>query len=130
MQKVVIDTNIIIDHFRIRSAVFDVLLEGSLKQNIKVYLSGIVYTEVNSGTDTHSVKKLKEIEDLLLNFEFIAADQEISQKAGFLVRDYPNLGTADAIVAATAINFNAKLATRNTKDFENIKNLKFFKLRA
>lgn len=35
---------------------------------------------------------------------------------------------ADALVAATALSLNAKLATRNKKDFEGIKGLKFFKL--
>lgn len=60
-------------------------------------------------------------------FEFVPADKLISQQAGFLIREYSNLGTADAIVAATALSIKAKLATRNKKDFEEIEGLRFLK---
>lgn len=60
-------------------------------------------------------------------FEFVSSSQEVSKAAGFLVRDY-KVAIGDAIVAATALSLNAKLATRNKKDFEAVKGLKFFKL--
>lgn len=129
MQKVVLDSDIIIDHFRKGSDIFDGLLVASAENKTKVYLPGIVYTEINGGQDSRKANKLNQIEQLPIYFEFIPADQQISQQAGFLIRDYSNLGTADSIVAATALSLNAKLATRNKKDFEDIKGLKFFKLR-
>src|SRR3990167_8972118 len=100
MQKVVIDSDIIIDHFRRGSDVFDRLVRESIVGKTKVYLPGIVYTEINSGQDSREMNKIEELSSI---FEFIAADQGISQKAGFLVRDYQNLGIADAMVAATAL---------------------------
>ena len=126
MQKVVIDSDIIIDHFRRGSDVFDRLVRESVVGKTKVYLPGIVYKEINSGQDSRDSRELNKIEELPAIFEFIVADQGISQKAGFLVRDYPNLGIADAMVAATALELDARLATRNRKDFQSIKNLKFF----
>lgn len=129
MQKVVLDSDIIIDHFRQGSDIFNQLVMGSAENKIKVCLPGIVYTEINGGQDSKKTDKLNQIEQLPNMFEFIPEDQQISQQAGFLIRDYPNLGTADAIVAATALSLNAKLATRNKKDFEEIKGLKFFKIR-
>lgn len=129
MQKIVLDSDIIIDHFRKRSDIFDQLVMASAENKTKVYLPGIVYTEINGGQDSKKANKLNQIEQMLIMFQFIPADQQISQQAGFLVRDYSTLGIADAIVAATALSLNAKLATRNKKDFENIKGLKFFKLR-
>lgn len=128
MQKVVLDSDIIIDHFRRGSDVFTQLVIESAENKIKVYLPGIVYTEINGGQDSKRSNKLSQIEQLPNMFEFIPANQQISQQAGFLIRDYPSLGTADAIVAATALFLIAKLATRNKKDFEGIKGLKFFKL--
>lgn len=130
MQKVVIDSDVIIDHFRIGSDIFNRLTLGIDQNTIKVYLPAVVYTEINSGQDSKNNLKLTKIEELLDSFELTLADKEISQKAGFLIRDIRNLKLADAIVAATALRLNAKLATRNKKDFENIKNLKLFKLRA
>lgn len=128
MQKVVLDSDIIIDHFRQGSGIFDLLVMDSAENKTKVYLPGIVYTEINGGHDSKKADKLKQIKQLPIMFEFIPADQQISQQAGFLIRDYANLGTADALVAATALFLNAKLATRNKKDFEGIEGLKFFKL--
>lgn len=128
MQKVVIDSDVIIDHFRIGSDIFNRLTLGIDQNTIKVYLPAVVYTEINSGQDSKNNLKLTKIEELLDSFELTPADKEISQKAGFLIRDIRNLKLADAIVAATALRLNAKLATRNTKDFESIKNLKLFKL--
>lgn len=129
MQKVVLDSDIIIDHFRRGSDMFNQLVIESAENKTKVYLPGIVYTEINGGQDSNKADKLNQIEQLPNMFEFIPADQYISQRAGFLVRDYSSLGTADAIVAATALSLNAKLATRNKKDFEGITGLKFFKFR-
>lgn len=128
MQKIVIDSDIIIDHFRIGSVIFNSLLEKTTLNKLTVYLPGVVYTEINSGKDSKNSLKLQEIEELSDIFEFHLADKAISQRAGFLLRDYPSLNLADALVAATALILNAKLATRNKKDFENIKGLKFFKL--
>lgn len=128
MQKVVLDSDIIIDHFRQGSNIFNHLVMASTENKITVFLPGIVYTEINGGQDSKRADKLNQIEQLPNMFEFVPANQQISQQAGFLIRDYPNLGTADAIVAATVLSLNAKLATRNKKDFESIKGLKFFKL--
>lgn len=127
MQGIVIDSDIIVDHFRIGSSAFKRLLEIAIENTTKVYLPGVVFTEINSGQDSKDALKLKEIEELSEIFEFITADREICQKAGFLLRDYRGLDLADAIVAATALSLNAKLATRNKKDFEDINGLKFFK---
>lgn len=127
MQKVVIDSDIIIDHFRIGSSIFNQLLDMATDNRAKVHLPGVVFTEINSGQDSKDTLKLREIEELLEIFELTIADRIISQKAGFLLRDYPGLDLADAIVAASALSLNAKLATRNKKDFTDIAGLKFFK---
>ena len=37
-----------------------------------------------------------------------------------------NLSVADAIIAATDLEHNIELVTRNTDDFKNIKHLKLF----
>lgn len=129
MQKVVIDSDIIIDHFRIGSVIFDSLLEKNIQNKLTVYLPGVVYTEINSGKDSKNPLKLQEIEELPEIFELKVADKTVCQKAGFLLRDNLGLNLADAIVAATALSLNAKLATRNKKDFKDIKGLRFFKLR-
>lgn len=126
MQKVVVDSDILIDHLRLTSQILDSILEEVKNKKIKAYLPGIVVSEIYSGNDTKESNKLLKINSLLDLFEFVPASQDISKSAGFLIRDY-KIAIGDAVIAATALSLNAKLATRNIKDFQDIKGLKFFK---
>ena len=55
-------------------------------------------------------------------FRVAYLDGAIAVKGGEIVRDY---GTAlpDALIAATALNKGLRLATRNTRHFEGIRDL-------
>lgn len=127
MQKVVIDSDILIDHLRFHSELLDAIFYQLLSNKLKAYLPSVVASEIYSGKGTKENTQLKVVEELLDQLEFIPADEEISKGAGFLIRD-KGLGLADAIVAATALCLKAKLATRNIKDFAAIKGLSFFKV--
>lgn len=129
MQKVVIDSNILIDHLRDHSVTLDFIFNKLAGKKIKAYLPSVVASEIYSGKGTKESSQLQVTEQLLGRLEFVSANEEISKNAGLLVRDNQGLGLADAIVAATALNLHAKLATRNTKDFDMIKGLRFFKVR-
>lgn len=126
MQKVVIDSDILIDHLRFQSELLDAIFYQLLSNKLKAYLPSVVASEIYSGKGTKENTQLKVVEELLDQLEFIPADEEISKIAGCLIRD-KGLGLGDAIVAATTLSLNAKLATRNTKDFIGIKGLRFFK---
>jgi predicted nucleic acid-binding protein len=92
-----------------------------------------VVAELMVGQETKTKDKFEKLETLINKLELIFLDYNLAKCAGSLVRDYPPLKLADAIVAATALSLNAKLATRNIKDFEGIKGikgLKFFKPRS
>ena len=127
MQKVVIDSDVIIDHLRQGSVILDAIAAGFSSGQIRAFIPSIVLTEISCGADTKDSKKLALIERLLGRFEFLPADWKISQKSGFLMRDYPTLSLADAIVAASTLEIGGKLATKNLKDFRQIRELKFFK---
>lgn len=129
MQKVVIDADIIIDFTRKASPLLRILFERAAQKEIRLFISSSVVAELMSGRETKAEAKFKELSLLIKKIEFVPLSYDLSVSAGFLVRDINNLKLADAIVAATALSLNAKLATRNKKDFEDIKGLKFFKLR-
>ncbi|MDB9487257.1 type II toxin-antitoxin system VapC family toxin [Dolichospermum circinale CS-537/01] len=63
------------------------------------------------------------IEDLLSQFTVVPLSQEIENKTIQLKRNY-KIKLPDAIIAATAINQNAILVTRNISDFQAITELK------
>ncbi len=128
MQKVVLDSDIIIDHLREANFTLEQILGQIFQKQIQGYISSVVITEIYSGQDTKREDRRNLIKKILERLEFVAPSKEISQGAGFLMRDYRNLKLADATIAATVLSLNAKLATRNKKDFEDIEGLKFFKL--
>ncbi len=127
MQLVVIDADIVIDHLRGHGHLLESMFEFASQKRIKIYLPSAVYTEIFSGQETKQAEKLEVVEALMARFEFVLADEKISQMAGFLLRDYRHLDFGDAIVAATCLFLAAKLATRNIKDFEGIEGLRIFK---
>lgn len=128
MQKVVLDTDIIIDYTRNASLVFEILLEQYSQRRLKLFIPSVVVAELISGQETKYSARMDKLEKLIAKLELIPLDYQIAKIAGILVRDYQPKALADAVIAATALNLNAKLATRNTKDFAGIKDLKFFKI--
>ena len=128
MQLVVIDSDIVTDHLRGHGHLLESMFELASQKQIKIYLPSAVYTEIYSGQETKLAKKLDIVDAFMARFEFVGANEKISQMAGFLLRNYRHLDLGDAIVAATCLSLNAKLATRNVKDFEGIEGLRFFKI--
>lgn len=126
MQRVVLDSDIIIDFTRGASDLIKLLITQVNERKIRLFIPSVVVSELIAGQETKGNKELTRLEKLISRFEFVAADYQISKIVGLLMRDYPRLDLADAIVAATTLSLNAKLATRNTKDFQDIKELKFY----
>lgn len=127
MVKIVIDTDVIIDFTRDKSELFQVLLAQASQRKVNLFIPIIVVTELMTGQETHDKTKLKDLEFLINQLTILNLDYRLAQQTGFLMRDYKNLKLGDAMIAAITINLDATLATRNTKDFQDIKGLKFFK---
>ncbi len=128
MQKIVLDSDIIIDFIREASSLLFALFDQVDEGKTKLFIPSIVVTELIAGRETKTQAGLEKLELLLSRFGFIEMNYDISKATGILMRDHQGLNLADAIVAATTLNLNAKLATRNIKDFDMIKGLKFFKI--
>lgn len=128
MINVVLDTNIIIDYTRKANPLLRKLLDKVLDKKIALFIPSIVILELMSGQETHQKDKLDDLEVLIKKSEFIPLDYELSKLSGFIVRDAKGMiQSGDAIVAATALSLNAKLATRNKKHFSGIKDLRFYR---
>ena len=72
-------------------------------------------------------EEIKLIEAILKSIAVIPIDSQIARIAGFIRRTY-KIKIADAVISATALFTNSTLATRNTKDFKKITNLKLLKI--
>jgi len=127
MEKIkmfLIDTDVLIDFLRGLKEARDFLFR--LRKEGKLLISVINVAEIYSGKEIKNFAKRKIIDQFLSEFEIVSLDENLAKRAGEIKLDY-QLPFADAIVAATAINTQSILVTRNIKHFSKIKNLKLGK---
>jgi predicted nucleic acid-binding protein len=122
--KILIDTDLIIDVLRnVKKAVK--LLEKLIEGN-ELYISGITEGELFSGRDLKDKRKEKIVLTFLSKFQKVNPTNEILQLAGEFRRKY-NVSFLDCIIAATAYKIEAKVLTKNLKDFQKIKEVRLYK---
>jgi predicted nucleic acid-binding protein len=122
MDEALFDTSVIIDHLRGVGAASNLI---SMVQNGELmgFISVITEAELFAGKDMEDESKEKYVADLLNLFAKIHVDSHIARIAGEFKRRY-NVLLPDCIIAATAFTQGYKLLTKNTKDFERIKEIR------
>lgn len=122
---VVVDTDVLVDHLRNVSAATEYLISRT-NAGVEVWVSAVTVMELYAAPEI-SPEQAQRIEELLASVSgVVSADQEIAKTAGRLLARYRKdrgLNVADALIAATALNMDAPLVTRNTKHFEFIDGL-------
>ena len=118
------DTNILIDLFRGKASSIEMLekFRGGIKISI------IVLMELIDGLKSKSdIAKLRKQLINTIGIEIIQINDEISETSYELFSTFRHshgISINDAIIAATALNYDEPLATLNNKHFEFIANLK------
>lgn len=125
MKKVVVDTDIIIDHLRQprKTTLFKKLIQD---KNLRILLPAVCLSELYIGKSSAKPKEEVRLKRAVDKTKLVLADKDMSKRAGILIRNHPNLYLADALVAATAIEKNAPLCTFNKTHFEKISDLRLF----
>ncbi len=127
MNKILLDSSVVVDFIRMKNRDFTILQHLADKK-YKLCISIITHTELYAGKSIwKSSVARKELELILSGLQILKLEEKISQKAGEL-RSLYNTGIADAIIASTALNHKLELATLNMKDFEEIKGLNLYQL--
>lgn len=123
MKKTVVDTDIIVDYLRQprKQTLFKKLTQD---KNLKILLPAVCLTELYIGKSAAKLKEENRLKRAVKKTKLVLADKKISKRAGILIREYPNLYLADALVAATALEEKALLCTFNRAHFESISGLR------
>lgn len=127
MRKVLVDTNILIDHVRGKGDLLTGLFQQQIQKKIKLYLSTVSVFEFLSGLSVKNKNIHARCHRLLDGFCIEPVNMAIAERAAALNRGgplYGKIGTADLLIAATAIELSVGLITKNIKDFKQIKELK------
>ncbi len=114
------DTNIFIYYLADEPTVSSWFAEDFLNLH-DILVSPIVRIELLSFSSL-SDKEEQSIEDLLSQFNLVPLLREIEDQTIQLKRKY-KIKLPDAIIAATALNQDAVLVTRNVNDFQDISGL-------
>ena len=120
--KIIIDTSVIIDHTRANKGV----LLRLISSGVQIYIPMVVISELWAGVSMNDKNNEKKIEKLIERFIEVDLSKESAKKAGELLRNNKLMETIDAIIAATALELGAQVATSNKKHFSKIKNLKLY----
>ena len=120
--KIIIDTSVIIDHTRASKGVLLKLISSGAQ----IYIPMVVISELWAGVSMNDKNNEKKIEKLIERFIEVYLSKESAKKAGELLRNNKLMETIDAIIAATALELGAQVATSNKKHFSKIKNLKLY----
>lgn len=118
----IVDTDIIVDMLRGLKASRDYIRRFELGE-LKGILSAVVIAELYAGRRTRDPTIARRIENVITLFTVVNIGPNIARMAGELMRDY-GLSLPDALIAATALAYNAILVTRNVRDFQRIPNLR------
>ena len=114
MDEVLLDSDILIDHLRGYELARQYLkrFEAGERQG---YLSIITVAELAAGQMRQENEETK-VQHLLALFTHIDLDFAIAWRGGEIRRQY-HTRLADALIAATALRHNLRLATRNLQHF-------------
>ncbi len=108
MGKILLDTDVLIDHIRGRRH-----LDTS-----DIAISVITRTELFAGNEREETA----VDTLLEDCEEVGVDPRIARRAGRIKRN-TGLQIADALIAATAVEHQLPLMTRNRRHFERVPGL-------
>jgi len=124
VEKIVLDTNILIEILKNNKTIIDKL--NSL--DVDFCISSITVMELYYGALNKA--ELFELKKFTSLFHIIEVNENISSISTELIFEYAkshNLAIPDSLIAATAISINSKLLTLNLKDFRYIDGLMLLK---
>ncbi len=119
-KNILIDTNVFVDY--LRNFAPSIEFFKSIVDEENIFFSAISETELVAGSANEDPEKKKILMAFLANLRKVPVDNPLVEYAGDISRKY-SLDVPDAIIAASALYKNAKLITKNSKDFENISGL-------
>lgn len=123
MEKLIIDTNVIIRHLKGGEGILSDLLGG-----YKLYISAVTILELMGAKRAGNKSVQEELSKFLKeNFEVVAVSEAIALRAGEIVRDV-DIAAVHSIIAATAIEQDLPLLTYEVATFDNIPDLKIVEI--
>ena len=121
--RMVIDTNIFIEHLRAKDKNKTILMQ--IPADAELFISAVTFYELLMGAT--SEQKEKEVSILIDSIPILAFSDEVARKAADIYHDLRKrnrmIGFRDIFIAATALAYDLPVKTNNRKDFERVTGL-------
>lgn len=124
--NIVVDSSVIIDYIRAGVGDLPGLLDSAGTGEIKLLVPTVVILELWSGKSMESVKNRRRVDLILSTAERINLTETIAKNVGTLLREKQVGGGFDAVIAVSALESKAYLATGNRRHFSRVMGLKLF----
>lgn len=128
MNKILVDTNILIDYSKGFGKDFESLIIQHKAGKVILHVNPVATAEFLANRNLRNNKEIKDAQDFLGMFQFVSINNLTGQLAGELSREQNVISLADAFIAATCLQLGLQLYTNNKKDFKKVKKLKLFTL--
>ena len=122
MTRIIFDTSILVDCLRGDNRAVSVV-EQVAKREIDGFISVLTEAELYAGRECGTEAGISKVRKIISLFTKVLLTNEIAQQAGLFRRRY-KIQIPDAIIAATASISDAKVWTKNIRDFDRIKETK------
>ncbi|MFA6007425.1 MAG: type II toxin-antitoxin system VapC family toxin [Candidatus Shapirobacteria bacterium] len=126
MVKIVVDSSVIIEKIRTDGCLFDRLVELQLKNKVILFISVVTVAELWAGESMNKKSEIESVTEIIKYIKRLIVNEDIAMMSGEIVRKY-KIEAMDALIAASALEDDAQLATLNVKHFKMIKGLKLYK---
>ena len=124
--KIIVDSSVIIDFIRVGVGYLPDLQFAAKVGNVKLILPTVVVLELWSGKSMNFVKNKNRVDLIFSSMERINLTEAIAKRAGDLIRAGDIHSGFDSVIAASALELDAWLATGNRRHFSRVKGLKLF----
>ncbi len=128
--RIVVDTDIVIEFFRVKEKDRSIL-KRLLRRNKSCSTSAVTLFEFAYGAHLGQLEE-SSWELVFQGVEIIPVDESIARRAAKVASHLRlanlDIGFRDSIIAATCMQHNLQLATKNTRHFSRLKGLKLLNL--
>lgn len=126
MDKILVGTDILIDYSKGYSGPLQKLFELQETRKAELFINPVIAAEFFTDQNLSIKSKFNQAKKFLGLFGMININREIGILAGSLSRTKAVSFLGDSLIAAACLQKKLKLATRNKKHFNNVKNLNFY----
>ena len=124
MENILVDTDILIDYTKGKSIFLKQLLEKQKSGKTRLYINPVVLSEFFTDKSLNNKLNYRDALEFISNFSIINLNKKTGILSGEMQRNYSIIFIGDALIAASCIENNLVLATRNKKHFLKVKGLK------